>query len=231
MGGKNVKNTIVGRMLQIVAPHPCFGCGKIGTLLCDGCKFNIEVEGFHGCFVCGAASRDGICLSHNLPLERAWITGLRTGVLKKLINHYKFHNVKVAASDLADLLANTLPILPSSVVLVPIPTLASHRRQRGYDHIEVLIRHLSVRLELPIERLLVRTGHAVQHKLDKDDRHDAAMKSYKLAEGASLSKDKIYLIVDDVITTGATVSAAASILASEGSRVWAAALAYQALKK
>lgn len=234
MGGINVKNTIVERVLAIVAPHPCLGCGKVGQLVCEYCKYDIIHEPFVGCFVCQLPQTDGICPSHGSAVQKACIVSQRTGVVKKLVDQLKFHNTKAAAYDAAVLLHESLPQLPNETVVVPVPTVAGHIRQRGYDQVELIARHLATMRGLTFEKALGRVGTATQHKLGRDERLMAAKQAFRI--GVPRSSPTTYLLVDDIVTTGATLLAGAAVLASGGdttagasNRVIATAIAFQPL--
>ena len=229
MAVSNVKITIVERLLQIVAPHPCLECGKVGTILCPSCKYDINHEPFLGCFMCGAPQTSGICTHHKLPVERSFVVGRRTGSLKGLLDVLKFSRAKEAAKIAAELLNYRLPCLPAYTVLVPIPTSAAHIRQRGYDQVDLVVRYIAALRGLPIERLLVWTKNTTQHSVNRAQRATQAQDLYKLAPGAQVNSNHTYLIIDDIITTGATVRAAVRVLhkACPDARIWVAALAYQ----
>lgn len=228
MGGRNVKNTMIEVLMHTLAPHPCLGCGKVGSALCGYCKYDIIHEPFAGCIQCGAASREGICVWHDSPITRSFVVSERSGVLEGLINQLKFHHMKAAARELAVLLHESLPIFPAGTTIVPIPTVRSHVRQRGYDQVELIARHLAQLRNMPIQKLLGRVGKATQHKLDREGRVEAARHAFKL-NGFPASVDGPLLILDDVITTGVTVQEAAKLLKPLHSQVWVAALAYQPL--
>lgn len=229
MGGKNVKSTILQRGLELLAPHLCSGCQLIGTPLCDNCKYDIISEPFWGCIACGLPARSGVCECHALPFTRAWVVSERSPVLKELIHKYKFEYGKGYAASLASLLDASLPLLPHSTVLVPLPSVPGRVRQRGYDHTGLLVRQLGVLREALVESVLTRRGSTVQHFLGRQERLEAVQGAYALAEGAVVDSSKIYLLIDDVVTTGATIAAAAKVLADAGATVWVAALAYQPL--
>ena len=229
MGGVNVKNTIVERVLQVLAPHYCFGCGKVGTLLCDYCKYNIVEEPFLGCMACGRPSREGICEWHESPVERSFIVSERSGPLEATINGLKFHNVKAAARTIAELLDERLPLLSEDTIIVPIPTVRSHIRQRGYDQVELIARHLAALRKLKVMKLLVRVGKETQHTLDREQRQDAAQKAFRLNDSVCELETWPLLLLDDIITTGATISNAALILQPLGAPIWVGAAAYQPL--
>ena len=228
MGGVNVKNTIVERVLQIIAPHPCSGCGKVGAVLCDDCKYDIISEPFGGCVLCGIPNSSGICVEHNTSISRAFVVSTRADALGDSINRLKFHNVKDAARTLAELLNDTLPVLPKSMIIVPLPTLRSHVRQRGYDQVELLARHLSSLRGMSMAKALGRQTATTQHTEDRATRQKQAAETFFLYP-TTLPPGSHVLLIDDIVTTGASISAAADVLAEAGHIVWVACLAYQPL--
>lgn len=228
MGGPNVKITMVDKMLTFIAPHLCSGCGEIGTLLCDHCKYDIIKTSFDACMVCKSPTSVGICIEHNKSLKNAWIVGERRGTLQRLIGGYKFQNMKAAAKDLAGLLDTCLPALAKDVVFVPIPTAPAHIRERGYDHTLLLTKYLAHMRNLPIERVIARRNVETQHHANRADRIKQAVTAFRLQ--GSIDPAKHYIIVDDVITTGATIDFASQLLADAGAtNISVAALALQPL--
>lgn len=228
MGGLNVKNTMIERVLQFAAPHPCFGCGKVGSLLCPYCKYDIVHEPFLGCILCGVPCALGICWKHESPIEAAFTVGAREGVLKELIDGFKFERMKSAAEPLAELLDVKLPYLPKDVLIVPIPTVRSHVRTRGYDQVGLLAQYLCARTGYVFTDVLLRTSSATQHVATRRQRELQAQHAFDLREGVHL-EGRLAVLVDDIVTTGATLSAAARVLHDAGARVWVVTLAYQPL--
>jgi len=216
--------------MEKVAPHLCFGCGKIGTPLCHNCKNNITTEPFVGCILCGKVSPEGLCAQHDVPICKAWVVSERRTVLRRVIDAYKFENVKASANTLADLLVDTLPILPRNTMIIPIPTASAHVRQRGYDHLDILARSLSQKLELPVMRLLQRSSAKTQHRLNKVERQQEAKSAFYVRKQLNVPFDTPLLLLDDIITTGSTVGSSAQALTNVGYKtIFVAALAYQPL--
>jgi len=228
MGGLNVKNTIVERVLHIVAPHLCFGCGKVGVILCDNCKYDIIHEPFLGCILCGSPEKDGICQKHDSFIQRAFTISERNGPLEETINRLKFQRTKAAALPLAELLDEYLPYLPGGIILVPIPTVRSHIRQRGYDHVELLTRHLATLRDISMINLLRRVTTTTQHTVGRKEREIQSQDAFAINTNTNL-EGMLVLLIDDIVTTGSTLQAAARALSGAGATVWVATLAYQPL--
>jgi predicted amidophosphoribosyltransferase len=225
---RNVKNTMVDRVLALVAPHPCFNCGAVGQPLCDNCKSHITMTQKLTCVFCGASARNGICPDHDLPYSALWIGGLRRGSLQLLVGSFKFRFMRAALHGLTDILAAAIPRLPKDTIVVSVPTLSKHIRQRGYDHALLLAEALAYRRKLKMLRLVERSGKSVQHRLRRAQRFEATSKAFFVP--LALDSTVPYLIVDDVLTTGATVGAVADALRAAGAQViWVAVVAYQPL--
>lgn len=177
---KNVKNTMIDNALAFMAPHLCCGCGKLAGLLCDHCKHDIVNDTFSGCIGCGRpAGLNGVCSRCDAPYSRAWCVGERSGVLEELIDQYKFERVREAGRVSADLIAARLPDLPEGIVIVPVPTLPSHIRQRGYDHTLLLAKALGRRIDRPVATPLVRVTKTMQRGASKKLRLDQAKAAFR----------------------------------------------------
>jgi ComF family protein len=224
----NVKNTILDSLLSVVAPHLCSGCGQIGSTFCDNCKYNIIDEPFSGCILCEKPSAQGVCDDHKAAFNQAWTVGARSGALQRLIGGFKFRNMKASSLDLADLLHRRLPQLPRSTVFVPIPTTPVHIRERGYDHMLLVAKELGRLRHFPVEQLLVRNNFLVQHRANRKDRLTQAITAFKVK--GVIHPDVTYILIDDVVTTGATISQAALLLKSAGATtIWVATTSRQPL--
>lgn len=226
---QNVKNTMLDQLLSSIAPHLCRSCGSIGSLLCDSCKYDITYESSLNCVVCQTSdARHGVCESCREFYNKAWCVGERSGVLQRLIGDFKFNNVQAGHKALGDLLLTRLDELPPSTVIVPIPTISAHIRQRGYDHTLLLAQYIAKSRNLRVKRILQRETTTVQRGADRAKRHLQAAKAFRVA--GEIKDDIAYLILDDVVTTGATLTSASRVLKDAGAKtIWAAAIAHQPL--
>jgi ComF family protein len=214
-------------LLSPVAPHLCCGCNKTGTLLCEYCKYDIVNEEPDVCIICGG-KYIGVCKGCTQIAQRGWHAATRTDTVRKLIDDYKFENARSAYKVLANLLHERLPSLPLETVVVPIPTIPSHIRQRGYDHAALLAKAFAKHRRLAYRPLLRRTSTSSQRGASKTQRLQQAQTAFRVPR--PLNPNMPYLVVDDIVTTGATLTFAAKTLRVAGAKeVWVAAVARQPL--
>ncbi len=222
---------MIDSILSNIAPHHCCGCDKIGSLLCDNCKNNITDETNSVCIVCGRPTAiSNLCNTCKMPYERAWVVGDRKGILQRLVGLYKFERAKSAHKILAELLMLSLPDLPSDTILVPIPTTSARTRERGYDHILLIVKYMARAKKLKYARLLIRRSNTQQRQSSAAKRRQQAKLAFVVNE--KLDPEIPYLLIDDVVTTGATIEFAAKALRDAGAgHVWVAAVARQTMEK
>lgn len=92
------------------------------------------------------------------------------------------------------------------------------KRKYGFDHSRELAKALAKKLGLKCEQTIVNIGETEQKTLTKVQRQENAEKSYLLYNKANV-KGKSYILVDDIITSGATMKSCADILKSNGANV------------
>lgn len=219
---------MIDDLLAYVAPHHCLSCGKAGGLLCDNCKYYILDEPYGRCVACQkpTVSPASVCGGCKLPYQHAWCVSERTGELEQLINDFKFNNAKHAYQPLADLLHLSLPDLPAHTVIVPVPTVRSHVRQRGYDHTLLIANHLAKKRKLRVNTRLIRITNSKQRGAGRAERIRQAKNAFRCS--TVLDSTVPYLLIDDVVTTGATIRFAAKQLRAAGAKiVWVAVVSRQ----
>ena len=209
-------------------PHYCCSCGEIGQILCDSCKYDIIEDLQMQCFAClRPVGRAGdICATCATFYSRGWFIGQHRGVLREIIARYKFKRMKAGAVTLADLLDQTLPPFSKGIHVACVPTVAAHVRARGYDHAALLAKDFARMRGLPYHNPLYRSANTMQRGATRSVRVQQA----KVAFAATGVKDAIYLLIDDVSTTGATVNYAAKALKDAGAlEVWVATVTREPL--
>jgi ComF family protein len=150
------------------------------------------------------------------------------------VHRYKFSGVRAYSVPFAHLLAQCVQdhLLERPDALTWAPLSAKRLRQRGFDQAERLAHHMGKELSLPVTRTLKKPRHTdpQSHLTEVAERRANALGAYALCPNARISGRKL-LLVDDVVTSGSTLSECARLLRQSGAqRVWCVTLA-QARKK
>jgi len=130
---------------------------------------------------------------------------------------YKFGRARAAAELLANNLHETLPYFGPDVVVGYVPTATRRLRQRGYDQAELIARGFAKRRGLSCRRIVTRLSQTRQVGATKKQRQTQLRAAFVVTHAASC-ENKTVLIVDDVVTTGATLEAVASVLRAAGAK-------------
>ncbi len=218
----NVNNTTFASVLDLLAPHSCRGCGRIGDALCDHCKKYILNHRQSICPICKNTNANGPC-THCSKLEASehlpptFILGERSNLLATLIHDYKYESIRPLAHHFADMLGQILPPFTGPTFIVPLPTIHRHVRERGFDHTLLIAKHLAKkRPNFSVQKALIRTNAKVQVGTDKRTRKTQASSAYEINHRVKLNPSANYILLDDVWTTGASLEAATKKLRNCG---------------
>lgn len=164
------------------------------------------------------------------------MVGFREGVLKQIVEDYKFQSIRASGRDLAELIDGVLPEM-SNVVVVPLPTIPRHIRERGFDHTKLIARHLvglrnhrvkesadvnESASEWQLSPILARKKNTVQVGSNRKTRITQAKEAYELSQKylkkRPVDSETTYLLLDDIWTTGASMESAIKILQKAGAK-------------
>lgn len=136
--------------------------------------------------------------------------------LDRLVPRFKFHRDLAAGRLMADLMAGPLASAPRPDAIVPVPLHPHRMRQRGYDQALELARPLASALAQPMRSDLLRRVRATapQSELDAGQRQRNVARAFQVAPYTALPGH--IALIDDVMTTGATLQAAARVLRGAG---------------
>lgn len=218
-----VKNTIGSWLADLICPYTCRQCGEQGEILCGRCKKYMLGRWCGICPVCKSILKHGeiTCGKCRTECRAVMVGGWREGALAKLVKGYKYKSERAAGAVLVEILVVSVGRLENvleerqEVVVVPLPTIGKHVRQRGLDHTWKLAKGLAARKGWKCEKVLVRKNDAVQVGVSATERQKQAEKAYE-AVARKIRKDVIYLLLDDIWTTGASMKEAAKALKGAG---------------
>jgi ComF family protein len=203
-----------------LAPPQCVNCGAEDHALCAGCSALLGEFGPR-CWRCNRLSQgSGTCVACRRSGSPAhvYIVTDHDGLARDLLSAYKFGHQRAASRIIAKLMAQTLAKSRQdaiSCVIVPIPTATSRVRQRGFDYTALLARRLSLELKTPYAPALRRLGQTRQLGAKREHRLAQLSGSFSVKDPKAIGGQNI-LLIDDVVTTGGTIIAAAQALRRAG---------------
>ena len=203
-----------------MAPHECLSCGQEGLLVCGLCAPEVFEEVPDRCYRCLAMSMDSaVCIKcrRTSPLKHVWVATEYDGISKRLVSLMKFDRAKAAAQPIASHMASTLPYLDTSIIVTHLPTATARQRSRGYDQSELIARKIARLKEVKYSPLLLRRGQGRQVGASRQQRIKQATGMFLPFKPQSIKGAHI-LLVDDILTTGASLESAAKTLKLAGAK-------------
>lgn len=226
--------------IDLLFPIECLGCGKEGEWLCLQCYNRIALNKRQYCLKCKKENIYGkYCreCGKDHHLDGALIaSSYDDQTLKLMVKSLKYNLVKDIARELGRLLVlfinSKIKELGSGegghslfkdltqVIVIPVPLHKKRLNWRGFNQAELIAEEISKHFNLPIQKDLIRIKeNKIQAKLKEKERYENVKGCFSWA-GGNLKGKKIILI-DDVLTTGATLNECARILKSAGAdEVW-----------
>lgn len=199
---------MIRRMLEWLFPGKCVLCRKIlqkeETDLCRACRANQPEYPYGKKKVTRIAD-----------LTAVW---MYEGNVRRSIHRYKFNGARHYADAYGRLLAmRILRDLRPADVITWVPISRQRFRKRGYDQVELLAKAVGGELGIPTEKLLekFRDNRANSGLKTPAERRANVLGVYKVPEGADI-RGKRVLLLDDIVTTGATASECARVLLTAG---------------
>ncbi len=199
---------LLADLIDLVLPASCVCCGHPGSVWCSGCQ--------------PSSVAAAVELAHGPPTFAAgdYAEELRTALL-----HYKERGRRQLVDRLADYLTGTVDVavraaadLPAAA-LVPIPSRRSAARERGGDHIARLARQVGRHLNLPVLPLLQLTGPVADSAGLNPAQRRANLAGRLRAQSPpdqGIACQTQLILLDDVVTTGATLAEADRALGEAG---------------
>lgn len=226
----SVLHSLVSAGAELLWPTRCVGCERPGTLLCDECLRSFPwIEQRWACPSCGAPDGYLVCTecAHDWGLDALVCAASYEGVAKRLVTVLKDEHETRLAPIVAAAMSTALdeaaawdahdgsPRFSEEDVdaIAFVPATARAYARRGFDHMALVAEALSQLTGIPVADVLVRGPALDQRHLGRDERAENLEGSVRVLDDVS---DMRILLVDDVVTTGASMRACAAALRARG---------------
>jgi ComF family protein len=206
-------SSLLNSLLTTLFPDRCGGCARLGELLCQRCR---------------AALAPYPRAPERLPasLDGVRVAFVFASPLREVVHQFKYRRVRRLAQPLGQLMAAHLAAQPLMIeAVLPVPLHPQRLAERGFNQAEALAQEVGHALDRPLARGLERMRATEQQAhLDARQRADNVRGAFRWR--AATPPPRRLLIVDDVLTTGATIGACAEVLREAGAEaVYGLALA------
>jgi len=207
------------RLLDAALPARCPGCGAEGPPICATCAGGLDAR-------LELPAGVAIGLPSDVPpplLQLEWCAPF-TGVVRTALHELKYSGEQRLAGPLGAAIARRWRrVGAGGDVLVPVPVHATRRRRRGYDQAELLARAAAAELRVPCAPILERVRATIaQFDLDRSQRAVNVAGAFRLRADPGRRQDarplagRWVVLIDDVVTTGASLAACAVPLIEAG---------------
>jgi ComF family protein len=229
---------ILRGLTDIAYPKICLSCkskldaNSTDDYICKACRLKIKRNMPPFCLSCGRHLEKGnrnksicpACLKRSLSFDRAFSPCLYEGIIKELIHEFKYKNKSHLGKPLSGIMTDfikeyDLPINYLDLI-IPMPLHKTRLREREFNQAEILSRHIASEFNREMA-----PGALIRHRLTKtqtelplNQRYLNVKDSFSVTDNCNL-KNKNVLLVDDVLTTGATSSEAAYAIKKSGANI------------
>ena len=206
--------TPIGRLLDLALPATCPGCGVEGLPICARCLPRVR-----GRVPLPPGTPFGLAEGPPEPLLQLEWCAPFAGVVRRALHALKYAGERRLAEPLGEAVAARWRVAGvGGTVIVPVPVHEGRRRQRGYDQAALIATVAARELRMSSVEAVVRI-HATeaQYRLDRRHRADNVRDAFAVRREARRAvAGRWVILVDDVVTTGATLCAAADALLDAG---------------
>lgn len=230
---------LIADVIDLIYPQFCASCkirlsGERKACFCIQCWNSIKIIEPPYCKICGipypAAANDficGKCINDSSGPIKIWRSiGVYEGTLREAIHQFKYRGKSKVGKNLCELTANTITanteiqenLLKEVSYIIPVPLHKQKLREREYNQSEIIAKTVSEISNIPLwKNALLRTINTKpQSELDEKERWKNVSHAFSTDSSNYNMKETIVLLVDDIITTGATARSCAKVLLSSG---------------
>ena len=205
--------------LDLLFPPRCALCGAYGSMLCADCSDLLPTADGNRCMRCWMPVADSEVCPHCLHVPPAFETVRAVYVMeagaRQLVHQLKYEGMTALAEPMGVRLAE--PATAEGDLVVPVPLHRSRLRSRGYNQSALLGKAFAQTIRLPFDAAAARRVRATKPLAKSMHRSERrAIVAGAFAAIPERVKDRRILLVDDVVTTGATLDSCATALLEAG---------------
>ena len=209
-------------------------CKREGSYLCQECEPDLPPMQRPYCFICASPRIPQLCDScrRSAPaFDSVRAPYEFRGSARRIVHDVKYRNVRIAVPYVARLLADYLERNPYPVdAYCPVPLHPRRERSRGFNQSELIANHLSKLTGVPVDSTALRRTRNTPPQVNMETPGDRQRNITDAFECHEDLQNRRYILIDDVVTTGSTMSACADALKDAGTaNVWGIAFARQSM--
>ena len=204
---KRLLRQLLDVSVDLLFPPRCAGCGRVDSMWCEHCQDALDATFFPP------------RVAPLLPFEGIASTAVHQGVIREAVQGLKYGNAPVLAVSLGERLVKQLSNMNWSVdVIVPVPLHSTRLAERGYNQAQLLSEQVAEATHIPCSPNAVHRQRNTQSQvtLNASERQTNMADAFQ-ANSPFVTNQRI-LIIDDVYTTGATLSACGQAILQAGAQ-------------
>lgn len=205
---KSLFSRLTAAGVDLIFPPRCAGCGRLDTFWCDECQQEL----------------DEITLAEHIeaksPLQAVTASGWHVGKLREAVQALKYENARQVAQPLGEKLARCLQRQDWTIdILVPVPLHTKRLAERGYNQAQEIAEVVAKMSGIRCEADALQRVRETQSQVTVSGAERLVNIQGAFAAHSQLVKGQSVLIIDDVYTTGSTLSACGEALLAAGAQV------------
>ncbi len=231
-------STLVQALKALIWPQRCIFCNELifdnRKCTCEKCKENLPYIKGKICFKCGREKKECMCTSNIMYYDKAVCALYFTDNVRKCIHSMKFRFEKNISQPLSEYMLDALNEYYSDErfdLIVNVPMLTKERKRRGFNQSEELAFYISRKTNIPFKRDMIKKLYKTekQFSVHSIERFGNVFAAYHIDPEVNLDGLNV-LLIDDVQTTGATLSECGKMLLLAGAQS-VCCLSFAATKK
>lgn len=222
-----LKNKVTEWILDTLIPPSCLRCERnipSQKALCSECAGEIEINKTFFCGECRARVPENRKICHlNFPYLLGAASEYDNKSVQALITGLKFNFAERAAVDLGRILADYARATNfdlSQFTILPIPLHRKRERERGFNQSKLIALEFSRRMDLPMDDSIIfriKSTHPQSQAKNREIRFENVARCFSIPHSEK-TEQKNFVLIDDVITSGATMNEATRVLKLAGAR-------------